>query len=176
MIYNKIETDVQQHAQYAHALVNDDAKLPPNFLYFFLVSVLAGFSKYKIAFYSASVFLLSFAVTFKFFINAYYIKKYTKIDHSYLIALFSIFLIFIFCFPGIDFFKTKVFHLGQLAPNVWHNSTIIFLFPFSILLFFKSYELLYEDKEIVLGQVTSLVIINALIKPSFLFSRSLKSI
>jgi hypothetical protein len=46
--------------------------------------------------------------------------------------------------------------------------------PFAILLFFKSYELLFLDKvqqnKNLLIQITVLVIINVLIKPSFLFA------
>ncbi len=62
-------------------------------------------------------------------------------------------------------------YLGKVTPNVWHNSTIIFLQPFTLLLFWEEYKVLSQrkvkTKQLVL--VVILIIINALIKPSFLF-------
>jgi hypothetical protein len=81
-------------------------------------------------------------------------------------------LLFIFCLPGFNFSYPDRFYLGQLAPNVWHNSTVIFLFPFAIILFFKVFELLQanEPNKKISYQVAALILINALIKPSLLFT------
>jgi hypothetical protein len=84
----------------------------------------------------------------------------------------AVVLLFIFCLPGINFFKDKNFYLGQLAPNVWHNSTVIFLAPFSIILFFETINFLNQKVNNRFQQVLIfiLVLLNALIKPSFLFT------
>ncbi|MEO6455960.1 MAG: hypothetical protein ABIN97_17900 [Ginsengibacter sp.] len=177
ILYLRIGTDIQIHASIAWSFFINDDSIAPNFLYYFLVALTAGFSKYKIAYYAASIIILSLAVVFKYFLNFFYINKYLPwIQRKEVIGL-SISLLFIFCLPNIDFFKQidfkhKIFYLGQLAPNVWHNSTIIFLFPFAILLFFKSYELLYADKfnKNLQWQIFILILLNALIKPSFLFT------
>jgi hypothetical protein len=64
------------------------------------------------------------------------------------------------------------FYLGRFVPQVWHNSTTIFLFPFAILLFWKQlmvFDLSYKSniKDIIILNI--LVFTNAAIKPSFLF-------
>ena len=137
ILYLRIGTDVQVHANMAYIFFNADGYISPNFLYYFLVALLAGFSKYKIAYYISAVILISGAITFKFIVNAYYLKKYLQ-QKTITTVLLAIMLLFIFCLPGINFFKDKNFYLGQLAPNVWHNSTVIFLAPFSIILFFET--------------------------------------
>ena len=61
-------------------------------------------------------------------------------------------------------------YLGRFVPNVWHNSTTVFLFPFAILLFWKqlkAFDSPPKIKDILL--LCFLVILNAAIKPSFLF-------
>lgn len=173
ILYLRISTDVQVHASIALSFFNDDDNITPNFLYYFLIALVAGFSKYKLSYYVASIIILSGAIVFKFLVNFFYIKKYTSPGVPKWLAIgLSISLLFIFCLPNIDFLKYKHFFLGQLAPNVWHNSTAIFLFPFAILLFFKSYELLYgeELKKNLQWQIIILILLNALIKPSFLFT------
>jgi len=44
-------------------------------------------------------------------------------------------LLFVFSLPSVQVFTNKFYYLGQFTPNVWHNSTTIFLMPFALLLF-----------------------------------------
>lgn len=172
ILYLRIPTDIPVHAQIAYSFVNSNDKLTPNFLYYFLLALFAGFSGYKYAYYIASIIVLSIAIALKFLVNSFYIKKYVPQISSRTTIILSVFLLFIFCLPGYNFSYPDHFYFGQLAPNVWHNSTVIFLFPFCIVLFFKVYELLYsnETNRNASYQVAGLILINALIKPSLLFT------
>jgi hypothetical protein len=171
ILYLRIGTDVQVHAAMALSFFRENGNITPNFLYYFLVGLLAGFSKYKMAYYISSVILISAAIAFKFLVNVYYLKKYSAVGTT-LTALLSIILLFVYCLPGVNFFEFKNFYLGQLAPNVWHNSTMIFLAPFSIILFFETLTFLNQKVNRTSQQffIFNLILINATIKPSFLFS------
>jgi hypothetical protein len=118
---------------------------------------------------------MSGAITAKFFITKYYAEKFCSNckenrGYSYLIAAA---MLFVFALPGINYFTDNQFYMGQLAPNVWHSSTTIFLMPFAGILFFESYSLLFSKEpgsKVKIAQVLILLILNALIKPSFLFT------
>ncbi len=175
IIDNGIKTDIQMHASMAHSFVTHQDRLTPNFLYYFLVALASGFTESYPTYYWASIFLVSAAVTAKFFLNHSYIIKYTNIQPHWTIAWgLSFAMLFVTSLPGWDFFFSQHFYLGQLTPNVWHNSTTIFVMPFAMLLFFQSYELLFTNTDHsnkrLLIYVTLLIVINALIKPSFLFT------
>lgn len=175
LLCNHIETDVQAHLIVSYKFVNEAGPLTPNFLYFILVALFAGFSKYKVLYYLSSVFIIAVALSAKFLLNYSYFEKCTEGNgvQKNKILLFSIGILFVFCLPGADFFTNKNFFLGLLAPNVWHNSTIIFLFPFAIALFFETYFFLYDSSRFNKNRVITLgvlIILNILIKPSFLFT------
>ncbi|MGF2413936.1 MAG: hypothetical protein ACQUYJ_16510, partial [Ferruginibacter sp.] len=175
ILYLRVSTDIQPHAAVAYSFAVNDDKLTPNFLYFVLVALLSGFSNYYPLYYGASILLLAGAITAKFLLNNGYLNKYALLgDNKLLSFILSFAMLCVFALPGLNFFEVKDFYLGQLAPNVWHNSTVIFLMPFAMLLFFKSYELLVLSKTAknknLLVQVGVLIVINVLIKPSFLFT------
>ncbi len=175
LLYSRVATDIQDHARVAYSFVVNHDKLSPNFLYFFLLAVLSGFSKYYPVYYVSSIILLSFAITAKFLLNSIYIEKYTRLsDNKTLSLILSFVLLFIIALPGAGYFSDNNFYFGQLTATVWHNSTIIFLMPFAMLLFFRSYELLFfknsDHKNKIITQIVLLIILNALIKPSFLFT------
>jgi hypothetical protein len=60
-------------------------------------------------------------------------------------------------------------YLGQVSPNVWHNSTTMFLMPLALALFWVSLEWLRSGQRRLLWIMVPLVLLNALAKPSFLF-------
>ncbi len=171
ILYLRIGTDVQVHADMAFKFFKADGNITPNFLYYLLVGLLAGFSKYKIAYYLSSVILLSAAIVFKFLVNVFYLKKFISLN-TLTITLLAVMLLFIFSLPGVDFFANNDFYYGQLTPNVWHNSTIIFLAPFSLILFFETMHYLNQKENSAshLLFIFMLILLNAVIKPSFLFT------
>ncbi len=169
------ESDIRTHALIAYSFVVNHDKLPPNFLYDFLVALLSGFSRQLSSYYFASIVLISAAIATKFLVTQTYLLKYGSLnERSTLPTSLSIMMLFVFALPGANFFQSGDFYLGQLPPNVWHNPTLIFVMPFAVLLFFKSYELLFENKtqqdQKLLVQIALLIVINGLIKPSFLFT------
>ena len=175
ILINRIPTDLQPHAKMAYSFSQGEVKLLPNFLYFFLLSLFTGFSRQYSLYYIPTVILMSLAITAKFFITKFYAEKFCSIcnqnkTYAYLIAIV---MLFIFALPGLNYFTSNEFYMGQLVPNVWHSSTTIFLMPFAEILFFESYRLLFlEEKKIKkkIFQIVLLLILNALIKPSFLFT------
>jgi hypothetical protein len=173
ILYNQISTDVQPHAAMAHSFIVNHDRLTPNFLYFFLVAALTGFSKNYHAYYVSSILLISAAIALKFAITDYCFKKYTTFERKPVYSLSAaLIMLFVFALPGAKFFIIRDFYLGQIAANVWHNSTVIFLMPFALLLFFASFKMLgshrVSKKEI--AYIVILILLNALIKPSFLFA------
>src|SRR5690606_6565554 len=60
--------------------------------------------------------------------------------------------------------------IGQFSPNLWHNSTIIFLMPFALLIFKDS--LHYLEGNFSKGTILRMIVllpISMLAKPSFFF-------
>lgn len=147
--------------------------LPPNFLYYLSVSLVTFFStniKYVLI---GSVVVLAAALTLKFWVTVRCAAEWIGISHkknAYNLLLFSsLGLLFLFCLP----LPGQNWYLGQFPPNIWHNSTTIFLMPFAILLFFYSYKYLDTANPNVLYIVTIYTVLNVLIKPSFFFSFAL---
>jgi hypothetical protein len=63
----------------------------------------------------------------------------------------------------------EYFYIGRLAWNVWHNPTYITVLPFSILLFMFTPSFIKKPLSYA-PLISFLVLLNLLIKPSFLFA------
>lgn len=173
LLFRHTSSDIQTHAAVAHAFVVSNDKLTANFLYFILLALFTGFSSHYHAYYAAAVLLLSAALAAKWFLNQKYFSRYTESKNRVGINFAALAMLFVFALPNIDFLTVKDFYFGQLVPNVWHNSTVIFLMPFAMLLFFKSYHFLFEEEEVRQKDAIAilvLLVLNSLIKPSFLFT------
>lgn len=104
------------------------------------------------------------------------INEFMKSKNFDTILISILFLALLFCFaiPEIyNFFFLKKMYLGRTPSVVWHNSTIIAVFPFAILLFWRQLRL-FDSKDTSLFNkdvliVILLVVLNILIKPSFIF-------
>ncbi len=147
---------------------------PPNFLFYFVTALISGYSTniYILSFVAISI--LSASISAKYLITkniiSLLIDKHSDLIKPIIIKFLSFALIICFAIP--DFIFLDRFYLGKFVPNVWHNSTIIFLFPFSIWLFWEQLLILKYPKKTTTKKLfilSSLVLINALIKPSFLF-------
>jgi hypothetical protein len=170
------QTDIQLHTNRVLEIILG-LDFPPNFLYFIVVYVVGLFQNNYQTLLFASIVVVSFSVAYKFFLTARLFSRETGIDkifsenQSYLVSnIAAISLITAFCiFLPKELGLTGYFYLGQIPPNVWHNSTVIFLMPFSLLLYWQSYKLLieFEVKRFLL--VVGLILLNILIKPSFFF-------
>ncbi|MEA2396753.1 MAG: hypothetical protein QOK25_309 [Thermoleophilaceae bacterium] len=78
------------------------------------------------------------------------------------VALFL--LVFAFSLP------TDTPYLGQLPPNIWHNSTTIFLMPFALALFWCSLQFLRTAETRWLWWSAAAVGLNVLAKPSLVLA------
>jgi hypothetical protein len=175
-----IATDINAHLEQIKRINYGQANYPANFLFYYIVNLLAGFSNGRLLLASA-VFVLSAACTGKYIISKQFIMHFCNAINPKVSTTFSKQIVVIasalfFCFAIPDpfsLFVLKKMYLGKFVPMVWHNSTTIFLFPFAILLFWKQLNLFdpkLNFKSIDIVIINLLVIINMLVKPSFLFT------
>ena len=167
----KIDTDIPHHAEFIKEYADGEKEFQVNFLYYLIGYLLSFFSSNIVVLFSVSVLVLSIATFLKYFI----VKKiliselseyYKNIDLVSTIASFI--LIISFSLPSIMIIMRKLYSMS-FPPNVWHNSTTIAVMPFVILLFWLSVKQLeiFNNKRLI--YIGLLIMICALIKPSFLF-------
>lgn len=172
-----IKTDITDHVEHCMKINSAEKPYPANFLFYFTVNFFSGFSNNTFFMYLITVTLLSLATVAKYMISKRIIISVDKKNGNkffnnriYLIAL-GLFFSFIIPDPYSLFFLKRLY-LGKIAPIVWHNSTIILLFPFAILLFWKQLSFFDSSKKISTKDVfiiNFLVVLNVFIKPSFIF-------
>jgi hypothetical protein len=166
-----VKTDITLHAQFIKGYTANSNTFPVNFLYYLVVYLLSFFSSEYAVLLLVSVYVLVLATFFKYFI----VKKiiYSELSKSFknieVVSTVSTFLmIFAFSLPSILIFK-GLYYKYNFPPNVWHNSTTIFVMPFVVLLFWASVKQLKEFNQKRLLFIMALIVVNALVKPSFLF-------
>lgn len=171
-----VKTDLQVHAEIVRIMIRES--IPPgNFLYYLAVALLSGFSLDLQVLCYSSCAVLALSVLFKFSVSKRIV--FSELDGSgfneqelqlggRIVGL----LIILFCLSlfahNYPVFSRRLY-LGQFPPNVWHNSTTIFLMPFALLLFHKAYVFLRDGEMKLLPHLLILCVINILIKPSFCF-------
>lgn len=90
------------------------------------------------------------------------IPKYTPV-----VIFFTLFLSIFISIPNYLFIKQHWLYLYVINGNCWHNSTFLVTLPFSILLFYKSFDLinLPNAKNILI--VSLLIFVNVFTKPNY---------
>ena len=174
ILVRKVPTDIQLHSYVISRAFSGLGILPPNILYFLLVYAGAGFSTSMHTLFTSSIIIIAFSIALKCFIT---IRTYGQFNYSTKFSrgeiLFSVFtlllLLVVSNIPYINpFTPGNEFYMGNFSPNVWHNSTTMFLMPFALLLFWYSYlTITQRDKDYMIYNLV-LVILNVAIKPSFL--------
>jgi len=163
-----IQTDIQLHAQFIKDYAYGNKPFQVNFLYYFVVYALTFFSSKTSALHVMSVYVLTAATFSKYcIVKRLFIHNISTITVK-TATLTSFILLFCFSLP-ILYFILDYFYLLTFPPNIWHNSTTIFVLPFSILLFWISIKQLEVNNTKNLYYICFLIILNVLIKPSFLF-------
>jgi hypothetical protein len=79
-------------------------------------------------------------------------------------------LLLAFAMPIVNWWNYENVYLGQLAPNVWHNSTTIVAMPAVILLFYSSLRSLEEPIFENMASTAALGLITVLIKPNYVIA------
>ncbi|WP_106794932.1 hypothetical protein [Aquimarina sp. Aq78] len=177
-IANYLNTDIPNHIQSIVRINSGEASYSPHFLFFFVVNVLSFFSSNVSLMLFVAAVILSLATVGKYIVSKEIIFKLTlDLKHEYkevVVKMISFALLFCFAIPDIyNFFFLEKMYLGRTPSVVWHNSTIIAVFPFAILLFWRQLRLFdsrdasFFNKDILI--VALLVVLNILIKPSFIF-------
>lgn len=163
-------TDIKPHAEFLLDYYNSEIDFPANFLYYLLLGTFSFFSRDINLLLSVSVLLLTLFTYVKF----YMVKKIFLIELNdnarsiTILSVFALLLILTFSLPALTVVR-KCYYLGNFSPNVWHNSTTIAVMPFVLGLFYLSINQLKSFSQNRLFVIFVLLLINAFVKPSFLF-------
>lgn len=178
-----VTTDIQPHAYYVRDAAIGKVPLPANFLYYLSVYIVSlgnvGVWQ-RLCFASAVVLGLSvtakFALTRRLLAGAItksslcMLPQKGRLSAGLLSLLFSLALLIVSSIPMRLFRAGGYFYLGQIPPNVWHNSTTIYLMPFALLLFHRSWlQISNPSDRKGLWLILLLVALNVFAKPSFIF-------
>jgi|GEM_PF-951286 len=175
----RISTDIQLHASYVIDLSRGAVPPPANFLYYLLVYMFGSIGGRSWgALGLASSLLLGAAVAAKFSVTRRILggekgvaptPARSSASAAGTALLLSLALLLVFSLPMRPLFSKGYFYLGQIPPNIWHNSTTIFLMPFALLLFWVSYRQLLEPGNRKGMCLLFLLALNLFTKPSFIF-------
>ena len=164
--------DMHDHAAFARDMCSGKIPYTGNFLVYLLVNIFSFFTAGIKATELALCGLLAFAGTYRYSLTLTKIEIETGSDNSFgwfhVLAALSMLFVFVIPIPGY-LTDDRYMYIGSYTPNVWHNSTILFLFPFALMLFDLSYKQLqvYDAKRN--GWILLLIALNLFIKPSFFF-------
>jgi len=164
--------DIHDHAAFARKMCTGEIPYTGNFLVYLLVNIFSFFTA-KVTLTEISLcLLLAFAGAYRYFLSLKMIENVVgdqKYDYWKNILL-AISMMFVFAIPVPGYFLgDQYMYIGTYVPNVWHNSTILFLFPFAMLLFYFSYEQLIEFNAKRNWWILGLILLNLFIKPSYFF-------
>ncbi len=171
-----VPNDILTHVGHILKIKQGTHPYPANFLFYLIVNVLTFFTITKNSVLTVAILVLAAATMFKYIVTCsalnYFSKEYKLDLNPRKIPWIS--LVLFFCFSIPDWYgvgELGCYYLGRTVPIAWHNSTMILVFPFAILLFWKQLELFRAQKHSTrqLLLLTFLVILNIIIKPSFLF-------
>lgn len=164
------ESDMPAHVRIAMDRCTMHDNFSGNFLFYFILNLLSGFSCCRPIMKVLLSFMLAFATTWRINLSKQGLFKNGLFQLSDLWKeIIGISLVFVYVMPLISL--NQCWYYGYFVPNIWHNSTLIFLFPFSILLYQKTLDVMNAKNvcfhDIVI--ISILVAVNVFIKPSFFF-------
>lgn len=166
-------SDLPAHVEFIIRFSSDHS-FPVYTLWYRLVYFISGFSQAYNSLAIASIVLLSGLIAFKYLITYYILRE----SHNFkAAALFAFSLVLVM--PIVSYYSCEgkavgsicitSFHvyLGNIAPNQWHNSTLILAMPFNLLLFYYSAKNIYSDKFSNYFIIAALSMLSLLCKPNF---------
>jgi hypothetical protein len=160
----RIPTDIQDH-HYDLQMMLQGRHFVATFGYFLAVLVASLGIPHPYALVAGSVLVLAGAVVARYELVRRFLLRHASAEprQAWLIGL-ALSMVFVINLPG-----PKNWLIGQFPPNVWHNSTSIFLMPFALALFGQG--LRFFEKPGSKGSLWLLlwVALNVVIKPSFFF-------
>ncbi|UZD23944.1 hypothetical protein [Algoriphagus halophytocola] len=117
--------------------------------------------------YAAGIILIAFTL-FKYGLSYKFIRHGQNI-HPYLAALLALLLMLFFPYYLFSL-EGKYLYMGKFTPQLWHNCTLTFVWPFCFLLFWVSLKWLTSESTKSLSLMLLFAVLVALAKPSFLFA------
>lgn len=163
-----ISTDIQSHIE----ILNKYLRLgyfpnPP--LYYFCIYLVDFIVVVNFHFVVSSILVLSIFSALKFnLVKKYFLKD---VINSNISVIESVTFSLMFCSPiYIYFLDGNVAYMGKFTSTIWHNSTIIFVFPICIWLFLQSLNFLNDPSKTLAIKLIGISILILLSKPSFLFA------
>lgn len=169
--FRETASDNITHTAVAAALWEGEIDWPPNFLYFYLLGLFGWLIGDTTQLELSTTILLSSAVGLKAFLTTeLFIRLAPRLGTVANMAATTV-LLFAFALPvtyilGLN----NAYYLGNITPNVWHNSTTIFLMPFALGAFMLQARDLEDGTTRHVAMISVLVVIGLLIKPSFYFA------
>lgn len=167
--------DMHDHAAFARQMCTGEIPYTGNFMVYLLVNLFSLFTAKVTPTEISLCFLLAFAGTYRYSLIQ---KKLAEVVGSgnniilsdWLTPILAASMLFVFAIPIPSYFAGDYFmYIGNYVPNVWHNSTILFLFPFAILLFDLSYKQIQVYSAKRNWWILGLILLNLFIKPSYFF-------
>lgn len=174
----QIHTDILQHSYAVLKISRGELEMPSSFLYYFILYATTFLGSTTLTIKIVPATLLAISVGFKYLISKNIILEEcenklfldsVKSNMGLFVNACAFGLIFIFSIPIDYVFGNPNYYLGYIPPNVWHNSTTIFLMPFALLLFWLSYKQLVSPNGKRVALIALLVFLNLAAKPSYFF-------
>ncbi|MDU1892309.1 MAG: hypothetical protein E6767_16615 [Dysgonomonas sp.] len=174
LVFRMWDQDFNAHCIFALEMVQGQKAWSGNFLFYWLIGLFSFFGT-DISIYKMSlVILLALASTVRFGWSQFQIEKIglfpsNKGKSIFYTAIIGLSLLFIFAIPVATYLEYGKYYIGNFVPNVWHNSSIIMLFPFAVILFYESFKQIeqFQTKRNLI--ILALIIVSVFIKPSFFF-------
>lgn len=166
LIAHHKNTDIYAHAHYLQQCIN--TRTIPDSPLFYGAAYLCAFGSSKLSrILTAMAIVLGASVAARFYFSQRILEPLAgdKLKRPLLSAIAAIGLQFLFCLP----IPNEYWFASQFAPNLWHNSTWLFMMPFVVLLFNQSLLFLESGATSNLKSITLLVLANIASKPSFFF-------
>lgn len=172
-IYINVESDIPLHVNISYQSAQGERGYFPNFLYYLLSNGFGLFKSNLNLIVTTTLLITSISTTLKYSISkAIFLSLKLKELSPWFIRLLSVALLVYVPIPNVyDFMDVRYYMLGRLNSSIWHNTTVIFMIPFSLLLFWiqiKAFKRDYVTNKMLFA-MSALVLLNVFIKPSFIF-------
>lgn len=165
-----IDTDFDLHSKHLVDINNHEKGYPVNFVYHLFINFISGFSEEYIVIFPLTLLFVAFLTFWKYYLTNKYLSTVVKNNTSYIISFLCLFY---FAIPDPYGITEETIYLGRFVPSVFHNTTLILVMPFVMLLFFKQIEIIKKNFDVTYkdwSYLFILIVINTYCKPSYLFA------
>jgi hypothetical protein len=158
----------------AHVIILIKEGYPSNFLYYLSLDLVTFFKRDLNELLAAAVMLLSATLVFKYTMTLKFLslfdlnKEITTRQQNLKITFFALLL---FAVPSAQFLAWGKYYSGQITPNVWHNSTVMYLMPVAIYNIYQIFSIVNENSSKTSNYwwLSAVMLISIFIKPSYFF-------